>query len=496
MERWEVSATRPCPTRFPFPEKQRAGAYVVSLDVGSRNLGLASVRVSHEIMALLRDRPWEHKEYHDADSHAAAAAWFVCSPNLAYHVVDSENVDMLEDNESKSTSVKKVSITKLEEFFRCTMLSRRETYLHPPSRAHTTGGTGGLGVPDAVVVETQPGYADKKVGQLYSAMYGMMDLHYDTMWRCGAVNRIPRLVNDSGRTKGQMAGLVENSFLSAYTRWMRHECDPRDFALWIATEHPTWMKDQGTTFVDRVLDDAAEQCLKSRPPNMDEFRTMLSASFMEEAKDRIARQPEWLRQLEQRELDRLQRRNRGGSKTRGGGGGNGKKPAPRSHREFVASVFEDDTAEIIYLEEPREDTFLQNAGDGGKEVNRYISSSSLPNRMKTVKRKRADRKERREWNKVKVVSAVEVLIEKRGLGDGQPWKAKWDTLRIESTAEVRNKRRDMADAILQGVGVLWKMVYDKRKQGSEQRRKRPRPAEPTCRYSVSGETEQMSPTLT
>lgn len=392
--------------------------------------------------------------------------WCFLSRPGFIRIVDAETVDLLEDNSCKQSSLRVVSATKLEGFLRDTLLSRREVYLHPPSRISLSGSRS-LGVPDAVIIETQPGYGSRKITQLFGTMYGVLDMHYDTLWRSGVVDRIPRVLNDSGRTKGHVAHVVEENALPTFASWMQHECDARDFALWLATEHREWMNSQ-EGFADRVLDNTAKRCL--RIPDMDEFRRIISASFKNEARARLGRDPDWLRRLDQAEEAEF-------SKKKGRGGTKGK---PRSHSEFVATVFGDDQTGEAFLDETRtdKDRTLQHMGDAEQEVNRYVAQ--LPPHMRVNRTKRKERQENREWNKLKVLCAVETLLEttiigkKEGGQENAEWVRAWNEWRSASRAELRNKRRDMADAILQGIGNVWKAVFSGMTKPTAASRKRVR----------------------
>lgn len=429
---------------------------VVSYDVGLTCLGCAAVSMQTSAFELARERdrrpafvdPWVFMTRHAVCDFA-------------------ETVNLLHEGGSHAKSAKSVAATTYGDFFEHALLSRRDELLLLPVDSGA-GAAARRRPPHLVVVESQKGLATSLVRQAYANFHRHLATFYNTLWRCGAQDVVPMLHKDSGAGKGVMARAVFEAEPRRFLAWMRRECDERDVLAWLAHEaHPR------LELQDEVVDAAVRRfcAYHERDEMLDMFRK--SPVLKAYAKARIAREggARWL----QAPVSGRTSIARAQQPTQAGHG----------RGQLAASLFDDGKAEDVGgADGNRDDGFLDydsdldvssqgqaGAGEGADQpqtkkarvafggVRAAIAEAKNKARRGGGSRSKA-RAERREYNKVVVLCACETLFEVSR--PSAPWfDAHWVALRDASRATERDKRRDMADAIFQGLFNLWVCISPK-----------------------------------
>lgn len=458
VENWDAHADKPLaierrPIRDLAPIKTLTAT---SFDVGLTRLGCATVTVdvSGFLLSTSEDlRALKERKKISADApRQARLVWDLLTSHAA--VSFAETVNLLEEGESRAKRAKSVAATNYGEYFEIALLNRRSALLHPK-------GDGG-NIPDLVVIESQGGVATSLIRQAYANFHRHLSTYYGTLWRCGLQDAIPLIHKDSGKAKGFLAGCILQSRPDAFVEWMRRECDARDFISWLAVELP------GRPVSDADVDRAATKF--AGHGDEEGFRTLLRKHMKAYARDRIQRcegRDPWDAIFETARTKKLEQAGKKAAKknrTKGGEGG----AAPAG--EFVASIFEGaDARNVAGGSSERADGFLDYVSDadvvlvpddegatpGGRALAFGGAKMAIAASKKNKRaRDKTDSKLRREYNKVVVLCACETLFEFNPPSD--PWyQSSWVPLRSASCATERDKRRDMADAILQGLANLW-----------------------------------------
>lgn len=499
----------------------RGSLTATSFDVGLTRLGCALVEAdirgflrSNSGLVDVKERKKIHL---DARTQAQLIWDFVCNHAV---VRFAETVNLLEEGESRAKRAKSVAATNYGEYFEIALLNRRTTLLHPAAAA--VGGDGRDAeaeaeertrarlpnpIPDMVVIESQGGVATSLIRQAYANFHRHLSTYYSTLWRCGLQVAVPMIHKDSGKAKGVFAACILKAQPDVFVSWMRTECDARDFISWHAIELP----DRPVQDVD--VDRAAAKYATHR----DEagFRLLLRKHMQAYARARIEREgdrdpwvaifeAERLKAQKKIEVERRRRQkqqlqqNKKNTNTTEKHAPSGQPPG-----KFVASLFEDaDARDVAGGSSERADGFLDYKSDldvveeednddeivkksrdargraavfGGERGAKMAIAASKRKRegarataegaavVGSDKSSKTDCKLRREYNKVVVLCACETLFQlnppKSKGGHMLSWYDKtWVVLRSASCATERDKRRDMADAILQGLANLWLCV--------------------------------------
>lgn len=467
-DRWDPDCVPIGPTRRPFSVADLRDAppkiVVVSYDVGLTCLGCATVSLRKASLDLSRSRlpyidPWAFMTDHAACDFA-------------------ETINLLREGGSRAKSAKSVAATTYGEYFEHALLARRIDLLLVaadddgpdgcPDRARARP-------PHVVVVESQKGLATSLVRQAYANFHRHLATFYNTLWRCRAQDVVPLLHKDSGAGKGIMARAVFEAEPSRFLDWMRRECDERDVLVWLAYEaHPR------LELQDAIVDAAVKRF--DAHHEYDEMIAVFRKSpvLKAYARSRIARDggSHWLRPA----AGRAPRSSDGALDFQSPG-------------QLAASLFDDGKAEVAGgADDSRVDGFLDYESeldvDRGDDPDRELQQSG-PKKARVafggvrsaIAASKATgrssqrcgargargarghglskgRAERREYNKVVVLCACETLFEV--CPPGAPWfRTHWVALRSASRATERDKRRDMADAVLQGMFNLWMCVSPK-----------------------------------
>lgn len=429
--------------------------YVTSYDVGQTKFGAATILI----------RPPQNQEEsnslilpprmgQDGKRKPVCKSYFPESTVLSFiqmsKIKYAETMNLLKDNHAASEKVAGNSFVQRNIYLRESLLVRKNELLLIPPETQKEDAPCEYGyLPHLSVIESQGGLATDSIKVVYGGLVGFLNGFYSALPNSVVSGFVPVMCTDSGRTKGGLAHAIFKLYPHTFTQWVKAECASyldvltwwADWANFGKEIFETHSRIEWENHIIQIAADAAtegkHQC------SLDDFRRIVKEHpTLQSAISRILHtRPNWLKSLSKKEQEKGKAK-----KTKS------KKKAPTNAETFQESLFEDGDIDCIeFLKDPNALKNLQHVGNENEEeeINTFLRIKGPSKRV--TQRRRI----RREWNKIIVLCAAETLLKHMRTCWDDVTAERWVHTRNASRKDVREERRDMADAILQGIGVAF-----------------------------------------